>query len=328
MHGATGLRKNTPAYRIIAADPAMKALLDEAQRLAPYPVPALITGESGSGKEVLARRMHHWSGRGAGPFVPVNSAAIQESLFESVVFGHARGSFTGAVRRSGGLIESASGGTLFLDEIGEMGLSQQAKLLRFLDSGEYLPVGEGRPRRSDVRVVAATNRDIAEDARRGSFRTDLYYRLASVVLRIPPLRERPGDILPLAREFLRRAEEDFGLGPFRLSGGAERLMESCSWPGNARQLCGEMTAAALRKGSGRIDVCDLSPRLAGSGVEYGQGPRTLDEKIMALEREELLGALERARSNCTLAAGMLGLKRTTFLYRLRRHGIVLRERRE
>lgn len=307
----------------------MQALLGEIRAVAAVPVPILLAGESGVGKEIVGRLIHRWSGRAAAPFVPVNAALLRGELFESVVFGHARGAFTGAVRRHEGLAAASCGGTLFLDEIGELDPTVQARLLRFLDSGEYLPLGESAPRVSGARIVAATNRDLWREVERESFRADLYYRLAAVVFRIPPLRERPGDIPPIAAHILSEIESRFGIGPFTLSPRALAALRCCDWPGNVRQLRNELIAAAVRRGRGAIATADLSTVLAeGLRAEDPPAQATLDGKMRCIERREILEALRLARSNCSRAAEMLGLKRTTLIYRLQRHGIVLRERGE
>ena len=313
----------------ITYDPATRDLLDDIRRTAPFPVPILVTGESGTGKEVVARLIHEWSGRGEGPFVPVNVSTLRGDLFESSLFGHARGAFTGAVNRHAGLAAAAGNGSLFLDEIGEAGIDAQARMLRFLDMGEYLPVGETVARRSNARVIAATNRDLRSEIARGAFREDLYYRLSTVVFRIPPLRERRPDIVPLAEYFISRFIAEYGLGPLTISPQAQRVLESFDWPGNVRQLRNGIVSAALRKGSGRLEITDLPCELVSCFLDPAPSPPAgLDGKMRRIERDEILGALRRAGSNCSRAADILGLKRTTLLYRMRRHGIALREKKD
>ncbi len=320
------MMKETPPL-FITADPATRVLLGEIRRVAPFPVPVLITGESGTGKEIVARLIHRWSGRGGGPFIPVNASSLRGDLLESSLFGHSRGAFTGAVSSRAGLAAAAAGGTLFLDEIGEAEPGVQARLLRFLDSGEYLPVGETAARLSDARVVAATNRDLQAEISRGAFREDLYYRLSAVVFELPPLRERRGDIVPLAEHFISDLAARCGTGPVSISRGAARALESYDWPGNVRQLRNEITAAALRKGSGVIETTDLPAPLVSPLLDPApSGPRGLDGRLRRFEREEILEALRRAGSNRSRAAAILGIKRTTLLYRMRRHGIALREK--
>ena len=320
-------RDSSPAF--ITSDPATRELLGEIRRISPFPVPVLVTGESGTGKEVIARLIHGWSGRSGSPFIPVNASALRGDLLESSLFGHARGAFTGAVNRHDGLAAAAGNGTLFLDEIGETDPGAQARLLRFLDSGEYLPVGESAARRSNARVVAATNRDLQAEIARGAFREDLYYRLSAVVFRIPPLRERRADIVPLASHFISRLVSRFQIGPITISPQARQVLESFDWPGNVRQLQNEVVAAALRKGSGRLEITDLPPELLSGFLDPAPHPPAgLDGRLRSFERDEILGALRRAGSNHSRAASILGLKRTTLLYRMRRHGIALREKKE
>jgi DNA-binding NtrC family response regulator len=318
------MRKDSPVS-FITSDPVMLSILDEMRRIAPYPVPVLITGESGTGKELVAGLIHGWSGRGGHPFVAVNSAALGGDLFESSLFGHVRGAFTGAVHRRAGFVEAADSGTLFLDEIGEAPPSAQSGLLRFLDSGEYIRVGEWATRRSGARVIAATNRDLETETAEGRFRKDLYFRLASIVFEIPPLRERRCDILSLARSFMEQAARSFQIPEAYLSRRAEEALESYDWPGNVRQLKNEITSAALRKAGGCIRPTDLSGCLTADRAGIPRGGRGLDSRIMRYERKELLDALRVSGSNCSRAAEILGLKRTTLLYRMRRHGIVIRE---
>jgi len=313
----------------ITADPAVRGLLDEIRRISPFPVPVLITGESGTGKEVIARLIHRWSGRDGSPFIPVNASTLRGDLFESSFFGHIRGAFTGAVSGHPGFAAAAGRGTLFLDEIGEADTGAQARLLRFLDSGEYIPVGESAARRSDARVVAATNRDLPSEIARGSFREDLYYRLSAVVFRMPPLRERRADILPLVSHFISRLESEYGLGPLDISPEARRALEAFDWPGNIRQLRNAVVAASLRKGSGMLEMTDLPAELLAGFIDPAPcHPAGLDGKLRCFERDEILGALRRAGSNHSRAASILGLKRTTLLYRMRRHGIALREKKD
>ena len=305
----------------------MRAILEEIRRVAPYPVPVLLTGESGAGKEVIARLIHAWSGRQSAPFIPVNAAALRGDLLESSLFGHVRGAFTGAVRSAPGLAVSAGEGTLFLDEIGEADPGSQSRLLRFLESGEYIPLGCSTPARSKARVITATNRDLPSAMEDGSFRKDLYYRLSMVSFEIPPLRDRVQDIIPLAEFFIDEAKHKFGLGTVSLSRTAHQALVSYSWPGNVRELRNEITSAVLRKAGGRIEPADLSPDLleSATGNDASGSRKGLDARLDRYERTEIFGALRMSGSNCSRAAEILGLKRTTLLYRMRRHGIVLKE---
>ncbi len=312
----------------ITCDPRMAELLREIERAARLPFPILIEGESGTGKDLVARLVHAWSGRTREPFVPVNVAALPAELFESMAFGHARGAFTGAVERRPGLAAAARRGTLFLDEIGELSPAVQAKLLRLIDRREYIPLGETKPRVFEARVVAATNRDLRADCASGRLRADLYYRLAPLVFRIPPLRERPADIERLARHFADRLRALHGIGPAGLHESALAALARHPWPGNARELESEILRAALAAKGGAIRACHLSPpvmmSLARGASPAGCVPSAgcdLAARVKAVERDEILEALRACGGNRTNAARRLGLKRTTLLGTMRRLGI-------
>jgi DNA-binding NtrC family response regulator len=305
----------------------MRELIEQIDRVSPIPVPVLIRGETGVGKELVARLIHARSGRGDRPFIPVNISTLRGGLFESSLFGHLKGAFTGAVSRHAGLAVASDSGTLFLDEIGEAEAGVQARLLRFLDSGEFIPVGGERPMRSSARILAATNRDLEADVSGGAFRMDLYYRLSAVQIRIPPLRERKEDIVPLARHFLSSLTEKYRVGPLSFSEDAERMLYQYSWPGNVRQLRNEISAAVLRKRSGVIEPTDMSRNLLDAFLDQPEYCCAgLDGRMRMYERSEILEALRVAGSNRSRAASILGLKRTTLLYRMKRHGIALREK--
>lgn len=219
----------------VAVSPSMRALKLETKRLAASKATVIINGESGAGKELVARAVHDASTRAAGPFMTLNCAAVPKDLFESQLFGHKRGAFTGATSDAPGVLRSADGGTVFLDEIGELPLDVQPKLLRFLENAEVLPVGAAQPVRVDVRVVAATHRDLLKLVHEGAFREDLYYRLQVIPLRVPPLRERPEDIVAIARVFLARFAEPGQVAP-RLAPDAVARLVGYGWPGNVREL--------------------------------------------------------------------------------------------
>ncbi|HEU4533243.1 MAG TPA: sigma-54 dependent transcriptional regulator, partial [Polyangiaceae bacterium] len=222
---------------LLGAAPPFVAARELAERAAWADVPVLVTGASGTGKEVLARYVHAQSRRASGPFVAVNCGAISPALLESTLFGHKKGSFTGAVGDAKGLFAEASGGTLFLDEIGDLALELQVKLLRALETGEVLPVGASRPLAVDVRIVSATHRPLADMVQKGQFREDLYWRVRGIEVELPPLAERPGDVLLLAQHFLNQARALApGRAPPRLSPGAQRCLEAHAWPGNLREL--------------------------------------------------------------------------------------------
>ena len=255
---------------LIGRSPAMVEVYKEIGRVARTEMTVLLMGESGTGKELVARAVHANSTRARGPFVTVNMAALPRDLIESELYGHEKGSFTGAVERRPGKFELASGGTLFLDEIGELPIELQAKLLRVLQEREVDRVGGNRPLPVDVRIVAATNADLARSVEEGKFRRDLYYRLAVVPIRLPPLREREGDVLLLARHFIAKYGEQLKGRPVTLARDAEAMLLSHPWPGNVRELQNVIQRALLKLAGTRLtarEVLDLLP--AGNGAERG-----------------------------------------------------------
>jgi transcriptional regulator with AAA-type ATPase domain/tetratricopeptide (TPR) repeat protein len=297
-------------------------LLSEIKRAAALPLPILLQGESGVGKEIICRLIHRWSGRGGKPFVSVNAAALPRDLFEGALFGHIRGAYTGAVAAQPGLLGAAGGGTLMLDEIGEIEPPFQAKLLRLVDRGEYIPLGSSTVKQSCARIVAATNRDLGDAVECGDFRADLYYRLSMVEYRIPPLRERREDIPLIAEHVLSEARKRFGLGRLRFGEAAMTLLTSYKWPGNIRELQSEIIKAAVRRGGGTLRICDFSGSLmSASAGECGRETGSIADKISELERSEIVKALHECGGNRTRAAGQLGMRRTTLLYRMKRLGI-------
>ncbi|MCU0293043.1 MAG: sigma-54 dependent transcriptional regulator, partial [Thermoanaerobaculaceae bacterium] len=299
--------------------PALKELLGLVDTVAPRDVSVLVTGESGTGKELVARRLHERSGRAAGPFVAVNCAALPESLAESELFGHEKGAFTGADRQRLGRFEEADGGTLFLDEVGELPAAQQAKLLRTLDGRTVRRVGGSAEIPVDVRLVAATNRDLAAEAASGSFRQDLYFRLAVVTVHLPPLRERVSDIPVLARHFVATLAARHHVAAPELAAPALAALERYRWPGNVRELRNVLERAVVVRGGASIRPEDLAlPTAVGVGGESG-GSIPLDRDVR--EREVLLEALRRAGGNRDEAARLLGVSVRTLYYRLRRYGI-------
>ncbi len=310
------------AEEFVTCDPRMGQLLDEVRLTARLSVPILLQGESGTGKDLIARLIHFWSGRGDEPFVPVNVAALPIELFESMTFGHARGAFTGAACRRPGLVESAGRGTILLDEIGELSPAAQVKLLRLVDKGEFIPLGETTTRRNEARIVAATNRDLKAYCVAGGFRADLYYRLAALAYTIPPLRERRMDIGHLAEHILGKISAQYGLGDIKLHEDVLELLSSHDWPGNARELESEILKAALKVAKGTIRTCHLSP-----GLIMGDGRRTpllgndLRTRINSSEKAEIIEALCRFGGNRSKAAFALGLKRTTLLSAMKRLGV-------
>ena len=295
------------------------------ERAAPTDVPVLITGDSGTGKEVFARYLHRHSARREGAFVAINCGALAASLLESTLFGHKRGAFTGAVADVPGLFARATGGTLFLDELGDMEPALQVKLLRVLESGEVVPVGAATTEHVDVRIVSATHKPLDALRSAGTFRDDLYWRVRGIEIALPRLAERVGDVPILAQHFLNGAK---GLvrnpGPVRISSGAMRRLEQHEWPGNLRELRHEMQRALVMAGDrGEILEEDLSPGLqaAASRAPRTDTAATLDEKIAALERSEIVAALSATSGNRSQAAARLGLSRQGLLNKIERYGI-------
>ena len=252
---------------LVATSPEMKQVFRLGARAAQSDIPVLIEGESGAGKELIARAIQGTSGRAGRPFVTVNCGAIPENLIESILFGHEKGSFTGASDKHLGKFQEADGGTLFLDEIGELRLDMQVKLLRALQEGEVDPVGSKRPVKVDVRIIAATNRDLGQMAKTGSFREDLYYRLNVFPVMVPSLRERTGDIAPLARHFIERFAAEENKPVSGLTPQAASLLESFNWPGNVRQLENTIFRAVVLCDGALLDVCDFPQIAAALGVD-------------------------------------------------------------
>ncbi len=317
---ATTLRQATEAVfpfgEIIAGDSRMRAALDHARSVAPADSTVLITGETGTGKELIARAIHHWSGRSSQAFVAVNCAALAESLLESELFGHEKGAFTGAVAQRRGRFELAHGGTLFLDEVGEMSPALQAKLLRVLQDGTLERVGGTKTVTVDVRVIAATNRDPAQMVAARAFREDLFYRLSVFPIHLPPLRERPSDILSLAEHILRQVTRRLGKRITGFSKEAVSLLREYGWPGNIRELQNVVERAVILCQEERILPAHLNLALA-SPASAAAGPKTLKE----LEREAILSALTTCQGNRREAAKQLGIGLRTLYARLKEYGI-------
>ncbi|MCA9676675.1 MAG: nitric oxide reductase transcriptional regulator NorR [Kofleriaceae bacterium] len=327
-----------PAQGLLGRSAATDALRHEVELAAQSDLAVLITGETGTGKEVVARAIHAASGRRERPLVHVNCAALPESLAESELFGHVRGSFTGAVDQRAGKFEVADGGTLFLDEVGELPLTIQPKLLRALQFGEIQRVGADRARRVDVRIIAATNRDLEADVAAGRFRADLFHRLSVYPVTVAPLRERREDIAVLAGHFLDEARQRLGLTAVRLTAAARESLEQRPWPGNARELDHVILRAAVRAAAGLhvgtvvIDEAHLGPVIVGKAV------RTVTSRDVALsevplriavddfQRERIREALAAADGNWAEAARRLGLDRGNLHRLARRLGMVGRPR--
>jgi hydrogenase-4 transcriptional activator len=313
----------------VCASAAMTQVVEQIRRLQGNDLTVLITGESGTGKELLARAIHIGSPRAAALFLPYNCTTTTRDLADSQLFGHRRGSFTGAVNDQPGLIRTASSGTLFLDEIGDVPLEVQPKLLRFLEEGEIMPVGETRPQRVDVRVIAATNADLEQRVAEGRFREDLYYRLSVIRIHVPPLRERREEIPHLCALFLREACERLAKPGVRLGSDTLELFSQYWWPGNVRQLRNEIQrAVAMSSPDATVGAEMLSPdltttRVAAGGAVGGRGPAatTLTAAVERLEKDLIRSALERTGGNISETARLLGLTRRGLYLKLRRLGL-------
>src|SRR3954471_23895826 len=313
--------------QLIAEGPAMKEVLRVVQKVAPTTTTVLIEGESGTGKELVARALHELSPRADRPFVAVNCGAIPEQLIESALFGHAKGAFTDAKTARRGYCEEADTGTIFFDEIAELPLHTQVALLRLLQQGELQRVGESRATRVDVRVLAATNRDLAACVREGKFREDLYYRLNVVGIRLPPLRERQEEIKALAERLLVRHAERMAIPPRKLSARALELLQRYRWPGNVREM-----ENALERALVLSEEEEIGPESLPEGVQRAVAPEPVPSQLepsdlsvkraqRVLEADLIRRALERTGGNRTRAAEMLELSPRALLYKIREYGL-------
>jgi two-component system response regulator AtoC len=325
--------------RIVAATPAMRRLLDATARVAARDVTVLVRGETGTGKELIAQLLHAQSPRAGKPLVRFNCAAIPTELAEAELFGHVRGAFTGATANRSGFFAEASGGTLVLDEVGELPLAVQAKLLRALQEGEIQPVGSGRVERVDVRVVAATHRDLLAEANAGRFREDLYYRLAVVELLVPPLRERTADIPALAAELVRHYADKFGTGALTLEPALIDALVAAPWPGNVRQLENTIARLTALATGPVLTLADFREQTGGaapaaveaavpSGVDVELEPPvapelgpSLREQVEAFERNVIARTLAAVGGNQSEAARRLGTSRVTLIDKLKKYGL-------
>ncbi|OJH39413.1 sigma 54-interacting transcriptional regulator [Cystobacter ferrugineus] len=324
-------RDSSSFHGLIGNDASVRQLVELIQRVAPSSAAVAILGESGTGKELVARALHECSQRADKAFIPVNCAAISKELIESELFGHEKGSFTGATNARKGAFEEADGGTLFLDEIGELPLDLQAKLLRALESGEIKRVGASRPVNVDVRVVAATNRDLLTAARESRFREDLYYRLCVVPLHLPPLRSRRGDILALAEHFLRMYSPRGQT--VRLSPAAIDRLQQHAWPGNIRELRNVVHRGLLLRKGANIEPGDITfdqevNRETGIAVPELPPGMTLEQMLLKLERQIVEAALRRYNNNRERVARELGVARSTLFKRLKEWGLTRQEQEE
>jgi two-component system response regulator AtoC len=324
------LRTEAALGRTIVADsPAMKRVMDVVARVAPKDVTVLLTGESGAGKDVVATVLHAHSRRADKPLIRFNAAAIPSELAEAELFGHTKGAFTGAQTARQGYFQQAHKGSLFIDEIGELAPAIQAKVLRALQSGEVQQVG-GRPEIIDARLIAATNRDLAVDVKAGKFREDLFYRLNVVPIRVPPLRERPEDVEPLVRTFVRQYAERYGMGGVEVEPGLVEALRSASWPGNVRELENTVARLLALAPDERITLAlwrSLSegPSSAGAHVTAGRDPgpgHPLRGRVEAFERSLIAEAFDAAGHNQSETARRLGISRPALIEKLHKYGLM------
>lgn len=315
--------------QMIGESPALKGIIQMVDKIAPTTATVLIQGESGTGKELIARRLHFKSERSQKPYVTINCGALQETLLESELFGHEKGSFTGAVAQKMGLAETADGGTLFMDEIGELSLAIQAKLLRFLQEGEIVRVGGKRPIKVDVRIVSATNRDLEKEVKEGRFREDLFYRLNTITLRMPPLRKRREDIRPLVDYFLHNSKFGGPINIKRIDPKAYEALEKYDWPGNIRELQNTIERIKILADTNEITLEDIpfnirmpknpnqEPTHHASGLDL-----SVDLSLEELEKQHILRILSFHQGNKTKTASSLGVTIKTLYNKLHRYGLL------
>lgn len=313
---------------IVAKSVALQTIFETISRLAPFSTTILISGESGTGKELIARAIHESSPRKNKAFIAVNCGAIPEHLIESELFGHVKGSFTDAIRDKKGLFDEASGGTIFLDEVGELPLHLQVKLLRVLQEQQIRRIGDEALIPIDVRVIAATLRNLEEDVETGHFRDDLFYRLNVVSLTIPPLRERPDDILPLVEHFLEKHAQRLNLSPATITSEAIDCLTSYSWRGNVRELENCIERALVLSEGSNITVASLPPNIAVSkageiddDVIHDDSNLSIKQRTTALEINLIRKALKKTKGNRTHAAKILEISHRALLYKLKEYGI-------
>jgi two-component system response regulator AtoC len=311
--------------KMVVRSAGMDKIFKTVRKIAEYKTTVLIHGESGTGKELVARSIHELSPRAGGAFVPVNCGAIPENLLESELFGHRRGAFTDATRDKKGLFSEADGGTLFLDEIGELPFNLQVKLLRVLQEEEIRPVGDTRDVRVDVRVVAATVRDLLEDVNEGRFREDLFYRLNVLPLTIPPLRERMEDVPPLVEHFIRLNNVRLGMQHTSITQEAMRLMMDYPWPGNVRELENTIEHAMVLSETAQIDAENLPVKIRESKdrirLTLLSGELSIKRTVRVIEEELIRRALKQTSGNRTAAAKILEISHRALLYKIKEYGI-------
>ncbi len=306
---------------IVAVSASMRDVMHKVTLYADRVVPVLVQGESGVGKELVAMAIHHLGNRKDGPFVPINCGAFPDTLLDSELFGHCKGAFTGATVTKRGLIEEADGGTLLLDEIGEAPPAFQVRLLRFLDNGLFRRIGEVEERKSKVRIIASTNRDLQKDIRDGKFREDLFYRLSVAEISIPPLRERKEDISALSQRFLENYSKRMEKPVSRLHSKVYRLFQDYAWPGNVRELENVIEHALIVSKTNEIIIDDLPPKLFNIEEDGNDMVRDGDLPLAEVEKKYILSVYKKAGRNKKKASEILKLSRTTLISRLKSYGI-------
>ena len=319
QHLSSVIKRRYQIEGIVYRSQQMEEILRLVRRVSQVDATVLILGESGTGKELIARAIHAQSPRQTGPFHAIDCGAIPQSLLESELFGHTKGAFTGAESSRKGLFEVSSGGTVLLDEVGEMPLALQAKLLRVLQEREIRPVGSDRPRKVDVRILAATNRNLQEEANRGTFREDLYYRLNVISMPVPALRDRPDDILPLAEHFLQKYGRKVSRAPLQLEASTASLLLRYRWPGNVRELENAMQLAVALASGSSMRPGDL-PESIREGMLLTPFPLDADLTLEEMERRYILHVLKKNGGNRARTAGVLGIGRNTLWRKLKTYG--------
>jgi len=314
------LRKEWPVG-FVGKSAGIRNILSLIRKIAPVDSPVLIQGESGTGKELVANTLWHYSRRSTSPFIALNCATLSENLIESELFGHEKGAFTDAHQTKYGIVEVVDKGTLFLDEIGDMPWGLQAKLLRFLDSGEFRRVGSNKPFKVNVRVIAATNKDLAEIVRNSGFRQDLYYRLNVINITIPPLRERREDIPELSRHFLKKYSQNLSKNVSGFTQDALEILTNYQWPGNVRELENVIERSVILCDSEEIGREELSAAAFSSSTEKGYRPSAEDLSLEEMEKNHIPKALEAARGNLSKASQLLGIDRKTLYLKMKKYGI-------
>lgn len=319
---ASGAASQTYSFETITGgSPAIRSALLLAQKVSATEVPVLLTGETGTGKEVFAQAIHRNSNRSKNAFVAVNCSAFSKELLESEMFGHKAGSFTGAVKDKKGLFEEADNGTIFLDEIGEMAFDQQAKLLRILESGEYIRIGDTKPTRVRVRIIAATNRNLPEEIAAGRFREDLFYRLSVFQIHLPPLRDRKEDIELLARTFIKHFAGKFSRKIDEISPAFIETLLNQSWRGNIRELRNVIERSLIVCNATKLDLADLPPDLLTKRNEASEGKTWSDFELAAMEKRHIARVLQHTGGNKTETARLLKIGLTTLYRKIEEYGL-------